>query len=288
MTAPGRGALSVPYDAMALAIEAAAALGFSSHPVDDENRIVRFEKEATSFLYVAGTFPINHATGVRIARDKADTEAVLARAGFRVPGGEHVFVVPEWADERAPGREIGDAFGFAERIGYPVFVKPLNSSLGRLAQVIETPDQLGHHLVRIGRLSWGAVIQPVLRGLEQRVFILDGRVRFTYAKRPAEGAANANPNAGGVVSDFTVPEVPALNAWAGDAARAMGLRVCALDVFADGLVAVDPRAATIIEVNANPILKTIWDLGEQETVRAIWHDVMAAHVCDLERAAGVP
>lgn len=274
------------YDAMALATAAALALGFHRKDIDADNRIARFTNGTKSFLYMAGTFPLNGHTGVRIARDKADTEAVLSAAGFKVPGSQHVFLVPEWADERAPGRELSDAFRIADQIGYPLFAKPLDSSLGRLAQVIETPDELGHHLVKIGRLSWGAILQPVLTGIEHRIFVFDGRVRFTYAKQRGDGAPNANPNAGGLITDFATPGNAEVDAWASGVARAMGLRVCALDVFSDAPIAEEPRAATIIEINANPILKTVWDLGETETVRSIWYDVIERHARDLDDWSG--
>lgn len=270
------------YCALDIVAEIAADLGYARTDLDPYSKLVaQFANGEATFLVEEGIFPINGFTGARLAKDKAHAAAVLSAAGFRVPRGGHFFVVPEWSDIRPPGRELPEAFEFAADLGYPVFVKPIDGSRGRLARAVESPEDLGHHLVEIGRQTYAARIEQLISGVEHRAFVLDGRVRFTYAKHAGAGAANANPNAGGILTDLsTTPPAP-VEAWAARVANAMELRVCGIDFFVPAGLDDDPAAFTILEVNASPSLKTIWDLGAEDLVRGIWADVITARIAAL-------
>src|SRR5438105_188180 len=97
----------------------------------DENNIAfRLEDEFSGFVarltkngknYLAGAagigiYPINRSAPFAIARDKGFTHYILAKAGFRIPEGEHFFLNPQGDYVRPPGRERADAIRFAARL----------------------------------------------------------------------------------------------------------------------------------------------------------------------------
>lgn len=58
------------------------------------------------------------------------------------------------------------------------------------------------------------------------------------------------------------------------AARAIGLRVAAIDVFVD--IGGRPDANEIIEVNSNPSIRLLEDSGRGDLILKIWHHTFMA------------
>ncbi len=82
-----------------------------------------------------------------------------------------------------------------------------------------------------------------------------------------------NLSAGGtMVLETLACEAPL--ALARQAARAMGLRVAAVDLFTG--IGGDPDAAAIIEVNANPSIRMLEPSGRGDLILKIWHHTFSA------------
>ncbi len=87
-----------------------------------------------------------------------------------------------------------------------------------------------------------------------------------------------NLSAGGRMA-FASPN-PAALAMARKAARALGLRAAAVDVFTD--VGGNPGAAATIEVNANPSIRLLEELQRSDLILKIWrHGFSAAGLLDV-------
>jgi len=82
-----------------------------------------------------------------------------------------------------------------------------------------------------------------------------------------------NLSAGGTMVLETLPSDAPL-ACARQAARALGLRVAAVDLFAG--IGGDPDAAAIIEVNANPSIRMLEQSGRGDLILKIWHHTFSA------------
>jgi glutathione synthase/RimK-type ligase-like ATP-grasp enzyme len=95
-----------------------------------------------------------------------------------------------------------------------------------------------------------------------------------------------NISAGGRLLDYT-EEVPDVWAdWAGRVTAALGLRVCAIDFFAEpGSSRVD--GLNLIEVNSNPNLDGLMATGREARVRAIWRQVARTYFAEC-RGRGCP
>lgn len=79
---------------------------------------------------------------------------------------------------------------------------------------------------------------------------------------------------------FEAPRSEAAFAMARKAARALGLRVAAVDMFTD--IGEDPDAMRVIEVNSNPSIRLLEELGRADLILKIWrHTFLAAGLLDV-------
>lgn len=166
--------------------QAAEALGFTFEDLDPfAHHLARISGGFGAFFIGAGAvsaYPINDAAAAGVARDKAHSHAVLARADVAFPPAEHVFLSDRYADVRPPGRGITEAAVFAEALGYPVFVKPNDGAHGRFARSVADAQSLRRHLTAMAASHTIALVQRRVCGRERRVFCLDGAPVFGYDK----------------------------------------------------------------------------------------------------------
>jgi cyanophycin synthetase len=112
--------------------------------------------------------------GVEIADDKMRTKEILRSAGIRsagipVPEGDYV-------------EELEDALKLADRIGYPVVVKPLVGNHGRGITVnIKTADDLSVAFNEAKKFRDRIIIEKYMEGADHRILIIHGK--FVAAAR---------------------------------------------------------------------------------------------------------
>jgi glutathione synthase/RimK-type ligase-like ATP-grasp enzyme len=165
---------------------AAEACGYAFRSLDGADGYlfeVRDGARVAAFAAGAGTpYALNDARGASIARDKAFCAEVLRQAGVPVVPGQMFFVTSRWADMRLPGREPEDARAFAMEVDYPLFCKPLSASNGLYAEVIESAAAFDDYMARVSREHFAILVQPYIRAVEYRVFVLNGKALFSYRK----------------------------------------------------------------------------------------------------------
>ena len=113
--------------------------------------------------------------GVDIASDKKLTNRLLAATGVPVPRATVV-------------RNAEEAVTAAERMGYPVAVKPLDGNHGRgvilnLADADAVRD--GYHLARAESRRGGVVVETFLTGNDYRCLVIGGVLRAVAQRVPA-------------------------------------------------------------------------------------------------------
>ena len=82
-----------------------------------------------------------------------------------------------------------------------------------------------------------------------------------------------NLSAGGTMVLAAAPSETAI-ALARQAARALGLRVAAVDMFV--AIGGDPDAIEVIEVNSNPAIRLLEDSDRGDLILKIWHHTFSA------------
>lgn len=84
-------------------------------------------------------------------------------------------------------------------------------------------------------------------------------------------APNANISGGGQIRDFSLSASQAARDWARRLHAALPLSVMGIDVFAADIL--DPATFVVCEVNSNPSVKGLEDIGQRETIIALWMDI---------------
>ncbi|MDB4877754.1 MAG: cphA [Gemmatimonadetes bacterium] len=110
---------------------------------------------------------------VEIAQNKEDTKRVLSNIGLPVPLGGAV-------------RSLEHAIELANEIGYPVILKPIDSSHGRgISGRLDSPDALpdAWELARV--VSLGVLVEHFHTGRDHRVLVVNGRTVACAERVPA-------------------------------------------------------------------------------------------------------
>jgi cyanophycin synthetase len=109
------------------------------------------------------------ALGVEIADDKKRTKELLMRMGIPVPEGSSIETLPQ-------------ALEAAERIGYPVTIKPISGNHGRgITTNISTSEDLEKSFRYAKKLSDVLLVEKFLSGTDYRLLVINGK--FTAAAR---------------------------------------------------------------------------------------------------------
>jgi hypothetical protein len=297
---------------------ACAEFGLAFRDLDGGSGLVFSVASPTKTLHFgAGRcawYPQNNATAATLASDKYFTNKILEDAGVATLGGEYFFLHDRHRAHRPTGRERDDASEYFRQLSGAAFIKPLQGSRGDFAQAIHGEASLDRYLQEVSRHYDAILIQPVVCGLEYRVFLLDDEVVYAARKYPpivvgdgvsairdlllahnaalrARGLSPAtaqhdssldtvlakgerweipgrmNLSAGGTMR-IEAPRSDAAITLARKAARILGLRVAAVDLFTD--IAGEQDAIRVIEVNSNPSIRLLEQSDRADLILKIW------------------
>jgi D-alanine-D-alanine ligase-like ATP-grasp enzyme len=135
-------------------------------------------------------YPQNNATASSLATDKYFTNTILKRAGVPTLGGRYFFLHDRHRAHRPPGHERDDALNYFRALGGSAFAKPLTGSRGDFAQALHDEAAFLEYLDEVARYYDSVLIQPVVSGIEIRIFLLDGEVLYGARKQPASLAGD--------------------------------------------------------------------------------------------------
>ncbi len=129
-------------------------------------------------------YPQNSATASTLAADKYFTNQILEHAGVPTLGGEYFFLHERHRGHRAAGHEREDALEHFRKLDATAFVKPLQGSRGDFAQIVHGEASLTQYLDEVSPYYDSILIQPVVSGLEYRIFLLDHEMVYSLRKHP--------------------------------------------------------------------------------------------------------
>lgn len=137
-------------------------------------------------LFRGTNLNINLAGSVAIADDKAYTSYLLRGHGLPVPSEVTFFnsqllnKLPQTVEQQ---RTVEHAVKFAERVGYPVFVKPNRGSKGELVCKAEDEQDIRYAAREILSRHLVGLVQRFVPGRDCRVVTLAGEVVSAYERR---------------------------------------------------------------------------------------------------------
>jgi len=168
------------------AAHTARALGYGFRSLDGDDAYL-FEvsdgPRTAAFSTAYGTpYAINTARAYSLARDKSFCQRVLDNAGVATIPTQLFFANTRQQAYRSPGREREDALAWARNAAFPVFCKPNQGSKGEFAEIVTSAAAFENYLDRVGPTYDVILVQPVVRGEEHRVLVLNGAPLCSYRK----------------------------------------------------------------------------------------------------------
>ncbi len=154
-------------------------------------------------------FDLNPLGAAEVADDKGYALEFLARDGFSVPRGITIHspdAVNAVARKNTPYagamNTAADAVGFAEEIGYPVFLKPVAGQEGEDVRRLNNRSSLEQALGDLFQRHPALLLQEAITGADLRIVILDGGVLIALERYPAkvagDGASSIRDLAAGI------------------------------------------------------------------------------------------
>jgi hypothetical protein len=132
----------------------------------------------------ASWYPQNNATASTLASDKYFASRILEDAGVTTLGGEYFFLHDRHRAHRPAGHEREDALDYLRRLGGTAFAKPLQGSRGDFALAIHDEAALARYLDEVLPYYDAVLIQPLVSGIEYRIFVVDDEVVYSAQKYP--------------------------------------------------------------------------------------------------------
>jgi len=110
--------------------------------------------------------------GVELASDKEETNGILRDLGLPVPQQRLV-------------RNAADAVRAAERIGYPVVLKPLAGNHGRGVSInLKTPDEVEIAFEKAREHGRSVVVESYIEGFDHRLLVVNGKLVAAAKRMP--------------------------------------------------------------------------------------------------------
>ncbi|MGM0542113.1 MAG: 30S ribosomal protein S6--L-glutamate ligase [Pseudomonadota bacterium] len=187
-----------------------------------------------------GVYPLNESVSISRSRDKLRSLQLLSRRGIGLPvtGFAHS---PDDVDDLLA--TVG---------GAPVVIKLLEGTQGVGVVLAETHAAASSVIQAFNGLKAHILVQEFIKeagGADIRCFIVGGKVIAAIKRQGKEGEFRSNLHQGGSASLIKI--TAAERATAVNAAKAMGLNVCGVDLLRSN------HGPVVMEVNSSPGLEGI-------------------------------
>ncbi|MEI8130619.1 MAG: cyanophycin synthetase [bacterium] len=131
------------------------------------------------------TLDLNPVGASDIAKDKDYASIFMKRLGYSVVPNSKAFFSKEWAEAiGSTHKNIDAAYIFAQKIGFPVVVKPNSGSQGSGVSLVHNKKELYQAMRSIFKRDRVALVQKALQGKDYRIVVLDDRVISAYERIP--------------------------------------------------------------------------------------------------------
>lgn len=147
-------------------------------------RIFSPNKETPQIIHGIN-FGLNSTSVVKIFMDKILTNDILRQDGFKIP--QEYILEPKNSPFESPLNSYDWLLTFANKIGFPLIVKPNKGERWGGVRVLETFDDLKAFYEEYNNGLYKdkiAIVQKKIEGDEYRVIYLDGKILLAYKKQP--------------------------------------------------------------------------------------------------------
>ncbi|MCC6155590.1 MAG: cyanophycin synthetase [Candidatus Hydrogenedentes bacterium] len=143
---------------------------------------IEFKNGRKSYFW-HNKFNLNSVSSAKIAQDKAYTSFFLEQFGYSVPQTQ-TFFSDRFLKHIDSNRNVAAACAFAERIGWPVIVKPCRRSQGAAVNLVYDKDSFWSSAERVFQIDRTLLVQAYCPGRDYRIVTLDGDAISAYERVP--------------------------------------------------------------------------------------------------------
>lgn len=154
-----------------------------------------------------------------IATDKGYASFFMNRLGYPIIPGQ-VFFSDNWSRAIGSKKNIDAAHHYAQKIGWPLIVKPNSGSQGAGVFKVTNKSEFYRALRFIFRQDRVALVQKLVCGRDYRLVVLDKQVISAYERRPfnivGDGVSSVERLIKKKLYDFMITDRPAkldINDW---------------------------------------------------------------------------
>lgn len=118
-----------------------------------------------------------------VARDKGYANFFMKKMGYRtIPG--RTFYSDHWAEVTGSSDDIDAAYEYANKIGFPLIVKPNDGSQGNGVALVHNKSDFYRAMREIFKHHKIALVEEYKKGTDYRVVVLDDKVISAYKRIP--------------------------------------------------------------------------------------------------------
>jgi len=128
---------------------------------------------------------INPFGASEIAKYKDSVNRFLEVMGYPIIPNSEVFFSSKWGSAIGLAeRNIDQAYSYAKKLGWPIFVKPNSGSRGAGVWLVNNRDEFYRAMRLVFQYDLVALVQPYVQGRDYRIVVLDDKVVCAYERIP--------------------------------------------------------------------------------------------------------
>ncbi|MBI2482279.1 MAG: cyanophycin synthetase [Candidatus Vogelbacteria bacterium] len=155
-------------------------------------------KNGKNSYFRYSTLDLNPMGASELAQDKDFANYFIKKEGYPVVEGE-AFYSNDWARAIRSKRTIDAAYRYAQKLGWPVIVKPNSGSQGVGVTLVHTKLEFYQTLRRIFKRDRVALVQRPVMGRDYRVVVLDQEIISAYERIPLSVVGNDRSSIAGLL-----------------------------------------------------------------------------------------
>jgi D-alanine-D-alanine ligase-like ATP-grasp enzyme len=126
---------------------------------------------------------LNTLGSSEIATDKNYADFFMKKMGYPTIPGE-AFFSSDWCRVIGSDRNIEAAYHYAQKIGFPLMVKPNSGSQGFNVIKVNNKAEFYRALRQIFKHDRIALVQKIVKGKDYRIVVLDNKIISAYERSP--------------------------------------------------------------------------------------------------------
>ena len=129
------------------------------------------------------TLNLNYVGSSEIARDKDYANLFMKRMGYPTVPGSKTFFSDHWSKAiGSPRRNIDAAYRHADKLGFPVIVKPNSGSQGAGVALVHNKKEFYKAVRSIFKHDRVMLVQKPVHGRDYRIVVLDNKIISAYER----------------------------------------------------------------------------------------------------------